>query len=298
MRLPRRLAVMMTLAATLYLGPFLAGLSRQDPFGSILLFGALLGLWSVLYQPGSWPRRVAELAEPAILVRTLLVAGMMLFLAAVLFLAGTGLSTITGALPLPAAAPVAVTLGALALAVLVQSPRKAAEMDAFLDDALRQLQGLEAPPSESHQSAEAELLARRISGLPDDASPEDVLGLIRGSGDLDAALLSAFDRMGKAIPRPARIAAILLVTDSVRGSGLGGRAEAAWVFDLAAGDPELESLFAGRALALLSEKPHLWRDMPYSYDVNQVCSAASDPGAAALLAALRDRLNQLSAEEE
>ena len=296
MRMPRRPTLMMMLGGTLYLGPFLAGLSHQ-PGASVLVFGALLGLWSVLYQPGSWPRHAVELANPAVLARTMLLACLLLALAGIMFLAGIGLSYITGALPLPPAVPMAVTLGALALAMLVQSPRKAAEMDAFLDGALLQLQGLAASPVESRQAAMAEDLASRIAALPGEASAADVLVILQGSDELDAAFLAAVDRIGKPVPRPLRLAAVLLVTDIERGCGLAGRAEAAWVFDLARGDPELETLFAGRALDLLSQAPHLRHDMPYSCDVDQARTAASHRQAARNLADLRDRLNELSAPD-
>ncbi len=294
--MPRRLTVMTVLAGMLYLGPFVAGLSRQ-PGASVLVFGALLGLWSVLYQPASWPRRAVDLADPAILARTILHAGVMLALAGIMFLAGFGLSYITGVLPLPMAVPMAVPFGAVALATLVQSPRKAAEMDAFLDEALLQLQGLPAGPGESRQGAMAEDLAHRIADLPADSSAADVLAILHGADELDAALLSVVDRMGTTVPRSLRLAAVLLVTDTERGCGLAGRREAAWVFDLARGDSDLETLFAGRALHLLSRSPHLRYDMPYAYDVKQACDAASDPRAAETLAALRDRLNDLSTQD-
>ncbi len=85
---------------------------------------------------------------------------------------------------------------------------------------------------------------------------------------------------------------------TVPGKALAGRAEAAWVFDIARGDPALERLFAERALALLGQSPEMWRDMPYSYDVNGARETCTDPGAAQMLGALRDRLNELSEQED
>jgi hypothetical protein len=287
---------MMLLAGGLYLGPFLAGLARL-PAGAVLVFGALLVLWSIIYQSGSWRGRARE-SSLVVLTRTFVLGCAMLSLAGICFLAGTGLSFIMGVVPLPPAVPLAVPIISLALAVLLQSPRKAAEMDVFLDDALGQLQGLGIPRNEPGQMAEAERLARRIGALPDEATAEDVLAFLEGSGDLDAALLAAVDRMGVPPPRPARLAAVLLVTDLERGSALAGRAEAAWVFDVATGDPDLEALFASRALALLAERPEMCSDMPYTYDVEQARVAASRAETAELLGALRDRLNDLSAQDE
>src|SRR5688572_2606923 len=88
MPVPRRLTLMMLLAAGLYLGPFLAGLARH-PAATVLVFGAMLAVWSIIYRSASWPRRVGELASPVVLVRTLLLACVMLGLAGIFFLAGT-----------------------------------------------------------------------------------------------------------------------------------------------------------------------------------------------------------------
>jgi hypothetical protein len=286
---------MMLLAGGLYLGPFLAGLARL-PVGAVPVFGALLALWSIMYQSGSWRRRAGE---PALLVsaKVLLLGCAMLVLAGICFLAGAGLSFITGVVPLPPAVPLAIPITSLVLAVLLQSPRKAAEMDVFLDDALVQLQGLGTPRNEPGQMATAERLARRIGALPDDATAEDVLAVLEGSAELDAALLAAVDRMGVPPPRPARLAAVLLVTDLERGSALAGRGEAAWVFDVARGDPDLEALFASRAIALLAERPEMCSDMPYAYDVDQARATASRAETAQLLGALRDRLSDLSTQD-
>ncbi len=291
------MVIMILLAAGLYVGPFVAGLSDQ-PGETVLVFGACLAVWSFLYQSGSWPRYAAELANPAYVARAALRVCVMLVLAGLFFLAGTGLSYITGSLAMPLAVPVVIPVCALILAVIVQSPRKVAELDAFLDDALRQLQGMEASPVYSQHGVMAAQLANRMVALPADAEPDDVLALLRDADELDAALLAAIDRIGAPPPRPARLAAVLLVTDRERGPALAGRGEAAWVFDLARGDPQLESLFARRSIALLSDAPHMWRDMPYSYDVDQACEASSDPDSAALLASLRERLNEISAQEE
>lgn len=297
MRMPSRIHVLMMLAGGLYVGPFLAGLSRH-PGWTVWAFAGLLGLWSFLYQRRSWPRSLADLATGAGFTKALVLAIVMPVLAGVAFLAGTGLSYITGVLPLPQAVPFALPVATLMIAMCIQTPRKAAEIDGFLDDALRQLKGMEAKPAPSRQTAMAEKLAGRIGSLPLEVRAEDVQAALDGTTELDAPLLAALDRIGPSANRPVRLAAVLLVTDVDRGSALAGRGEATWVFDIARGDPELESLFATRALTLLSEAPEMLRDMPYSYDVDQACKSSSSPEAAKHLADLRDRLNELSTQNE
>lgn len=283
----------MVLAGGLYLGPFLAGLSGH-PGWTVGAFGLMLGLWSFLYQPSAWPSGTAELATGAGFAKALVLAGVMLVIAAVAYLAGSGLSHLAGTLPLPLAATLAVPAAALALALCLQPPRRAAALDAVLDDALRQLKRFGPAPAPPRHAAIAAESARRIAGLAADAGVEDVRAVLAATRAFDADLLAAIDRLGVPPPRPARIAAILLVADPEWGAGLAGRAEAAWVFDIARGDPELETLFADRALLLLAEAPGMWRDMPYAYDVDQARQASTAPEAAARLHALRDRLNALS----
>lgn len=295
--MPSRLTLMMILAGGLYLGPFLAGLSRQ-PSWTVMVFAFVLVVWSVLYRSGPWPRRVADLARPEVLLISLLVVSVMMALAVLVFLAGRGLSVLTGVIPLPLWVALALPACSLSAAMLVQSPRQSAEMDAFLEGALHQLQGLQAPPDAADLTTAAEALTRQLAMLPEDAGEAEVRAVIGETSVLDAALLAAIDRMGVPPPRPARLAAVLIVTDLAGAPGLGGRAEAAWVFDLARGYPQLEILFARRALAVLAAAPDLWRDMPYSYDVALAAEHAADVEAAHLLSDLRDRLNASTPADE
>ena len=297
MRMPGRLTLMMTLSGGLYLGPFLGGLSRQ-PGWSVIVFAAMLASWSILYQPGSWPSRAAELRNPAVATRTAILAGAMLALAGIFFLAGMGLSFLVGTLRLPLSAALAVPIASLGLAMLLQSPRKAREMDAFLDEALLRLEGLATLAADSGQAAMAGHLLDRITALPDDAAPATVLAALHGSDDLDAAFLSAVDKLGPSLPRPVAMAAILIVTDLDRAPPLAGRGEAAWVFDLARRDLALTHLFAERALALIRAMPDMAREMPYAYDVEEARQAAGHPDTAGRLGELRDRLNALSADSD
>ena len=290
--MPSRLTLMMVLAGGLYLGPFLAGLSRQ-PGWTVAAFAAALADWGVLYRSGSWPRRLGDLAKPEVLVTTLALVAMMLALASLCFLAGRGLSVVTGGPPLPIAVPLAIPALSLGAALLVQSPRKAADMDAFLEDALRQLKGLPGASPDPQLSMTARAIAAGLEQLPESAGEAEVRDVMGWSGVHDAALLGAIDRMGVPPPRPARLAAVLIVTDPEGAPALAHRGEAGWVFDAVKGDPELEALFAGRALALMDVAPYLWRDMPLACDVDQASASASSPETARLLARLRDRLNEL-----
>ena len=289
---PSRLRLMVVATAGLYVGPLLAGFSSH-PWWTVPIFGAFLALWSILYQTASWPRRTADLTSPPVLLRTIFLLFVMLGLAGVSFLGGLGLSTIAGALPLPPAIPLLVPPASIMAAMFIQSPRKTAEFDAFLDDALRQLEGFAPIPEATEVTVAARNLAAKLEALPNNATEPEVPLAIGAPAVHDAALLAAIDKIGVPLPRPACIAAILIVTDPEGAPGLINRCEGAWVFDTVGRDAQLLALFARRALVLLDKTPHLWRDMPYSYDVNLAAVSTSDRETASLLNAFRDRLNEL-----
>ncbi|WP_187971063.1 hypothetical protein [Aquibium microcysteis] len=295
--LPSRIVVMMILAGGLYLGPFLAGLSRQPPW-TIGAFAAIMLLWSVLYRSSSWPRRPGDLAKPEVVAALVVSVVVTAVLASVFHLAGLGLSHIAGALPLPLPVALSIPILCMAAAVIVQSPRKAAQMDAFLDDALRQLKGFPADPSPAGPDAATLAVVRAIGELPPDAPVCDVEAIV-GEAAIDAAaMIAAIDAMGVPPPRPALAAAVLIVTDPSGGSALAGRSEAGWIFDALRGDGELETLFAERAVALLAVSPHLWREMPYAYDVAEAAARSPDPQAARALDDLCRHLDALSRADD
>ena len=294
---PSRLNLMMILAGGLYLGPLLAGLSQQ-PRWTVVACAGVLALWSFLYRSDSWPRRLADLGRPEVFLATMLLVCVMLALSGLSFVAGLGLAQIAGGVSLPLWVPLGIPLLSLTIALFIQSPREATEMDAFLDDALRQLEGFPPLPSAPDISQSARAVAAKLEGLRERATVAEVRAVIGEAAVHDAALLAAIDKMGVPPPRPALVAAILIVTDPTGAPGLEARGEAAWVFDAIGGDPELEMLFAGRAVELLAEAPFLFRDMPYSYDVDQSAARSPDPEAAQALKNLRDRLNELSKEED
>lgn len=295
--LPGRLVVMTMLAGGLYLGPLLAGLSRQPPW-TIVAFAAILILWSVLYRSAHWPGRIADLARPEVVVALVLPVGVILVLSSLFFVAGLGLSRVAGTLSLPLPVSLGIPILCLIAALFLHSPRKAAAMDAFLDDALRQLQGFPAGPALSGPSPAAKAVVERLAGLPEDATVAEVQAIVGATSCDDAALLAAIDATGIPPPRTALVAAVLIVTDPAGGSGPEGRGEASWVFDALRGAPDLEALFAGRAVALLARSPHLWRDMPYAYDVAEAAARSPDPEAARALDDLCRRLNEISEAQD
>lgn len=92
---------------------------------------------------------------------------------------------------------------------------------------------------------------------------DEVRAVIDEAAVHEAALLGLIDQMAVPPPRPALVAAILIVTDPEGAPGLAGRGEAAWVFDALRGDPQLEALFTERAITLLAEEPQPRQDMPF-----------------------------------
>jgi len=291
--LPSRIVVMMILAGGLYLGPFLGGVSRQ-PTWTVGAFASLMLLWSGLYRSAHWPRGIADLARPGVVAALVLSVGVTAGLSSLFYLAGLGLSRFGGTLPLPLPVPLGIPVVCLAAALVVRSPRRAAEMDAFLDDALRRLEGRPAGPTVSGPDPATRAMIETIRGLPEQATVDDVRAVLGGGFGDAAALLAAIDAMGVPPPRPARAAAVLIATDPSAGSALEGRGEAGWIFDALRGDRELETLFADRAVALLARSPHLWRDMPYAYDIAEAASRTPDPAAARSLDELCRRLGELS----
>lgn len=291
--LPSRIVVMMILAGGLYLGPFLAGLSRQPPW-TIGAFAAIMLLWSVLYRSSSWPRRPGDLAKPEVVAALVVSVVVTAVLSTVVYLAGIGLSGISGTLPLPLPVTLCIPILCVAAALIVRSPRKAAEMDAFLDDALRQLKGFPAGPATSEPDPATRAMIGTIEALPPDATVADVRAALGRGSAAAADLVAAIDAMGVPPPRPALAAAVLIVTDPSGGSALAGRSEAGWIFDALRGDGELETLFAERAVSLLAQSPHLWREMPYAYDVAEAAARSPDPEAARALDDLCRRLDALS----
>ena len=275
---PRRLTVMMMLGAALYVGPFLAGLARH-PAGTILVFGALLALWSVIYQSGSWPRRARELAQPGgpgknppprlrdARYRRHLLPGRdrTVLRRRRASIADGGSAGDTGARP-----------GACG-SWCIRRGRPPRWMPSSMMRSAS-FRGCMSRPTGRIRRRWRKGSPRRISSLPGDAGPEEVVRRHCGSDDLDAALLAAVDRMGIPPPRPARLAAVLLVTDVERGAGLAGRAEASLGVRHRPGrSGSRVPVREPRARALAGDGRTCGATCPYSYDVDQARDGRRSP---------------------
>jgi hypothetical protein len=290
-----RLRLMMGATALLYLGPLLAGLAG---FGWALLpaFTAIFVLWLIVLRPHQWPRRpadwtgaVALRAAGHVLVQVLLVA--------VCFGVGRGIGGVLGVTPaLPLALPLALSFLAIPLCRLVWDPWKAAELDVFLDDAIRRIEDPDyRPGADPEAEARAEAAIAAVLDLPEDAPDATALAAVAAAlpeGDfaLDP-LIFALDRAG-----PTRTAGrrglILWATDPDRARDAMGLNLPDYAFTVTWTNPDLLALFVARARPLIDADPALWIDFPDGKELHFAIDDTNPPALNAALRALADALDQ------
>jgi hypothetical protein len=288
-----RLLLLKILTLMLYAGPLLAGLSGQG-WNVLPAFAAIFVLWQVVMRPADWPRDAARWREGPVVVGALARAALMLVLVTVMFGIGRGIGGVAGHLPaIPAGATLALSFVSIPLSRMIWNPAKAAEMDAFLDDALRQVQGLNASIEDPATAAAA---IGPLLMLPDDApdataraGAQDIL--TQGSTPLRMRALT--ERLGAAPGAhiAARRGVILWATDRKVAERYIGTALQADAFMAAQGDTALEGLFAENALPLLVAEPELYWDFPSTHLVVQ---AAALPDAPRSLRALAEAMEEIA----
>ncbi|KPQ05821.1 MAG: Protein of unknown function (DUF826) [Rhodobacteraceae bacterium HLUCCA12] len=162
-----RRAALLAAAALIYAGSIMIGMSAQGWLGLAAIW-ALLLLYTVLMRPASqWSGRGLEGAIR--LVSTL--AGTAA-LSGILWLAGMGLSLMAETVPVWPG--VALAGAGMVLARGVWSARKEAQMDAFLDEALWQLQGVQEPAAANGvqlATADDDLRWSRLSAVVSQVEP-------------------------------------------------------------------------------------------------------------------------------
>ena len=134
--MPSRLTLLMGATALLYLGPLIGGLAGAG-WPAVYAFAAVFVLWLAVMRPHEWPRDASRWRDPAVPLRAVTQVLVQLLLVAILFGVGRGIGGVAGYLPdLPLIWPLALSALSVPLSRLVWNPRRAAEMDRILDDAI------------------------------------------------------------------------------------------------------------------------------------------------------------------
>lgn len=111
-----RLRMVRLTTALLYVGPLVAGLAGQG-WSMVPIFAAVFILYSVILQPGSWPRSVADLGRPGAAVALAALIATQALLVVACFAFGRGLGGVLAFEPgSPVYLPVALSFAAVPLA--------------------------------------------------------------------------------------------------------------------------------------------------------------------------------------
>lgn len=291
-----RLALLKLVILMLYAGPLIAGLAGQG-WGVLPAFAATFVLWQIVMRPADWPREAAGWTAPRV-VTALAHVALMVVLVAVMFGIGRGIGGVTGHLPqMPPYLPLALSFLAVPLARLVHDPAKAQEMDAFLTDALRQIDAIGEEDEEDDQIAAA---IDPLLLLPDEAPDATaragvaaILSLRNMSRRLRALNVALAEAPGASLA--ARRGLILWSTERPVAEAYSGLALAADGFAAAGSDEALLRLFAEHALPLIVDEPELWGDFPSTGLVRDMAARVADAETARLLGALAQAQDQAEA---
>jgi hypothetical protein len=297
-----RLRLLMGATALLYLGPLLAGLGGFG-WAMVPLFVAIFVLWLFILRPHQWPRTAAEWRKPSVLGVAITQVLVQVLLVAILFGIGRGLGGGLGLLlPFPALLPLAISFLSIPLSRLIWNPWKAAQIDQFLDQALRQIH---APPP-AYQGGRIALAQQRLAplfALPDD-TPEaeicrqlDAIGMATDETALRAALL---DRVNAELPSQLELRALILhATDGRLIEIVGGDGPTVALAALTSkgAAPELIALFARRLTAALDEDHDLWGPSPSVSRLEEVLETYAGTGAEQPLRYLIDATNRAAPED-
>jgi hypothetical protein len=273
-----RVRLLQVVSLMLYAGPLFAGLAGFGwemvwPFTGIFL------LWQIIMRPSDWPREARRWAEPRMLAAGVARIAILAVIVALSFAVGSGLGGTMGFLPsIPALAPLALSLAAIPLARLVWNPADAAEMDAFLDTAIRDIDALSADPSPDAQhlaaaTAQADHMLEPLSLMPDATPDETILAHLHAmarhvdDARLREALLGRC-AAGPETPMVLQRALMLHASDGRLMETLGGD-NAVRAFLALPDTPAVFETFARRLAAALQQNPGAWWAMPSSETMAQ-----------------------------
>jgi hypothetical protein len=261
-----RLRLLQLVTVLLYLGPLVAGMAGFG-WGQVAAFAAVFLLWQIVMRPLDWPREAARWNDRQLQAAAVARVVLLVVLVAVLFGIGRGIGGVFGHLPrVPPLVPFGLSLVAIPLARLIWDPVQGAEMDRFLDDALRQMKGVSADAAHIAAGTEkADRLLQPLQDLPADtpvATVEDHLRALAPHADparLREALVARV-ASGTAA-RPLRLALALHASDPGMLATLSGQPlMVAW--DTIGTDAAPLALFARRMVPALEADAGLWWDLP------------------------------------
>ncbi|WP_151718193.1 hypothetical protein [Gemmobacter serpentinus] len=287
-----RLRILQIATVCLYLGPLLAGVGGYG-WLVVPVFVAIFLLWQIVLRPQDWPQDLAEWAQPDSWLAFLTQVVMQILLVSVCFGIGMGLTRVAGLnLHLPFMGPIMLSLLSIPIARLAWPPQRAAELDAFLEDAASRIELAAMPGQDAEKQAEMRLFAARLteplSGLRDatpQAEIEAHLAALQSHLAPDTLLDALHDRLASPTAgRALRRAFILQATAPVTVEACPGRAAPVKALQVAGDDPELLALFARRCTELLDEHADAWGDCPNdgALEALRATHAANAPVAEAL----------------
>lgn len=299
--------------ALLYLGPLLAGLAGQG-WAATPVFILVFLLWSIVMRPAAFPRTGAAWVAPRIWIGALAQLAVQALIVLVLFGIGRGIGGVAGVLPvLHPALPVAVSAASIPLSRLVWDPVKAQQLDALLDDAIGQINGLAvtgARSKEEDDRRKAELDAEIARVRARLEAGETDLAALHGRVPAWQLLQAVSDlKADRGLTPALALALVDFATDPALSMELQGQEAPCTAFMLVRDDPVASAHFAGRYGALLTADPEAFWDGPNNAFLRQAERAhAGTPAEAALHAlrvaqyrmtrARRDREAALAGEEE
>lgn len=118
-----RSRVLSLIATLLFVGPLLAGLGGTSEV-ALPIFVAIFTLWLVIMRPAVWARVTREGTPVALAVHLAGVTLVQVILVMLCFVVGRGLSILIGApLGLPGWLPVALSMAALPIGLLLRTPQ-------------------------------------------------------------------------------------------------------------------------------------------------------------------------------
>lgn len=276
-----RLRLLMAATALLYLGPLLAGLGGYG-WAVVPVFAAIFVLWLIVLRPQQWPRRAGDWKRGAVATGAVTQALVQLLLVTLLFGIGRGIGGVLAIIPpFPAMLPIAVSFLSIPLSRLIWDPWKAAQMDQFLDQALREIHA--SPPV--YRAGQVALVQKRLApilALPDDTAVTEMsrhLDLIGMETDETAVRIALLDRANAEAPsRLEQMALILHATDGRLIEVVGGDGPTLALAALTAKNaaPDLIALYALRLTAALDEDSDLWGACPSVTRLAEVLETYAD----------------------